>query len=68
MNPIFIYLFFNTVGGQWLNGFVGIFTNGFLSWFNSPQFLMGLVTSITILAIEWYLCYFLYRKRIFFKI
>jgi predicted acyltransferase len=68
MNPIFIYLFFNTVGGQWLNGFVGIFTKGFLSWFNSPQFLMNIVTSLFILAIEWYLCYFLYRKRIFFKI
>lgn len=68
MNPIFIYLFFNTVGGQWLNGFVGIFTKGFLSWFSASEFLMGLVTSITILALEWYLCYFLYRKRIFFKI
>lgn len=68
MNPIFIYLFFNTVGGQWLNGFVGIFTKGFLSWFNASEFLMALVTSLTILAIEWYLCYFLYRKRIFFKI
>lgn len=68
MNPIFIYLFSNTVGGQWFNGFIGIFTKGFLSWFNAPEFLMALVTSLTVLALEWLLCYYLYRKRIFFKI
>ncbi|SHF59375.1 Predicted acyltransferase [Mariniphaga anaerophila] len=68
MNPIFIYLFSNTVGGQWFNGFVGIFINGFLGWFNAPGFLMALVTSLTVLALEWLLCYYLYRKRIFFKI
>lgn len=68
MNPIFIYLFSNTVGGQWFNGFVGIFTKGFLNWFHAPEFLMALVTSLTVLALEWLLCYYLYRKRIFFKI
>jgi len=68
MNPIFIYLFFNTVGGQWLNGFVAIFTKGFLAWFNTPEFVMALVNSLTVLALEWFLCYYLYLKRIFFKI
>jgi len=68
MNPIFIYLFFNTVGGQWLNGFVAIFTKGFLAWFNTPEFVMALVNSLTVLALEWLLCYYLYLKRIFFKI
>jgi predicted acyltransferase len=68
MNPIFIYLFSNTVGTQWFNGFVGIFTKGFLNWFNASEFLMALVTSLTVLTLEWFLCYYLYRKRIFFKI
>lgn len=68
MNPIFIYLFSNTVGGQWFNGFVGIFTKGFLGWLNAPEFVMALATSLTVLALEWLLCYYLYRKRIFFKI
>jgi predicted acyltransferase len=68
MNPIFIYMFSNTVGGQWFNGFVAIFTKGFLTWFNQPEFLMALVTSLTVLSLEWLLCYYLYRKRIFFKI
>ncbi|WP_346858909.1 DUF5009 domain-containing protein [uncultured Draconibacterium sp.] len=67
-NSIFIYLFFNTLGSQWFNGFVGIFTHGFLAWFNTPQFLVELFTSISILGLEWLLCYYLYRKKIFFRI
>lgn len=67
-NPIFIYLFFNTVGAQWFNRFVAIFTHGFLNWFNTPEFVVKLFTSLCILALEWYLCYFLYRKKLFFKI
>jgi predicted acyltransferase len=67
-NSIFIYMFSNTVGGQWFNGFVSIFTSGFLNWFGTPVFFISLITSLTILFLEWYLCYYLYKKRIFFKI
>jgi len=67
-NSIFIYLFFNTVGYQWFNGFVAIFTNGILSWLQAPHFLIELITSLSILALEWYLLYYLYRKQIFFRI
>ena len=67
-NSIFIYMFCNTIGTQWLNGFVGIFTHGILDWINAPEFVVRLITALSVLAFEWYLCYFLYRKRIFFKI
>lgn len=67
-NSIFIYLFFNTVGSQWFNSFVAIFTHGILGWFNTPEFVVKLLSSLTILALEWYLCYFLFLKKIFFKI
>ena len=67
-NAIFIYIYFNTVGEQWFNNFVGIFTNGILSWFNASQFIMNLVASLTILGLEWLLCYYLYKKKIFFRI
>jgi predicted acyltransferase len=67
-NAIFIYLFFNTVGGQWFNGFVSIFTNGILGWFGASIFTMSLITSLTILTLEWFLCYYLYKKQIFFRI
>jgi predicted acyltransferase len=68
INPIFIYLFSETVGSQWFNGFTAIFTKGVLGWLNTPEFLMNLITSLTILLLEWLLCLYLFRKRIFFKI
>lgn len=67
-NAIFIYIFFNTIGEQWLNDFVAIFTNGILSWLGASVFVMSLLTSLTILTLEWLLCYYLYKKRIFFRI
>ena len=68
MNPIFIYIFTQTVGHQWVNETTAIFTHGFLNWFNASSFLKQFVNAITVLTLEWYLCYFLYKKRIFFKI
>jgi len=67
-NSIFIYMFSNTVGGQWFNNFVGIFTFGILEWFNTSEFLMKLVTSLTVLSLEWLLCYYLFKRKIFFRI
>lgn len=68
MNPIFIYLFSNTVGGQWFNGFVGIFSNGFLTWIGISLLVAKVFTSLIILTLEWLLCYWLYKREIFFKI
>lgn len=68
MNSIFIYVFMGTVGGQWLNDFVAIFTKGVLSWFGATEFFMNLITSLTILTLEWLLCYYLFIKKIFFRI
>lgn len=67
-NAIFIYMFFNTIGEQWLNDFVSIFTGGILGWFGFSTFVTNLFSSITILTLEWFLCYYLYKKRILFRI
>ncbi|MEZ4700064.1 MAG: DUF5009 domain-containing protein [Rhodothermales bacterium] len=67
-NSIFIYLFFETVGHQWFNGFVGIFTLGIAGWLHLPETAGAVVTAFTVLALEWGLCYLLYRRRWFFKI
>ena len=67
-NAIFIYMFFNTVGEQWFNDFVSIFTGGVLVWFGASVFVTNLFTSLTILTLEWFLCYYLYKKQIFFRI
>lgn len=68
MNPIFIYIFTQTVGHQWINETVSIFTHGILDWFNATPFVKQLANSLAVLTLEWFLCYFLYKKRIFFKI
>lgn len=56
MNAIFIYLFFETVGVQWLNPTVHIFI---------PN---DLLSAIVTLVLEWCLCYWLYQRKIFFKL
>ena len=68
MNPIFIYLFMETAGHQWLRGFSGSFvTDGFLRLGTSELFAFFL-NSLVVLALAWGLCYWLYRKKIFIKI
>lgn len=68
MNPIFIYLFAEVLGNRWLYGFVKIFNYGFLEPLGLPENLLALINALLTLAIMWYLCYFLYKKKIFFKI
>ncbi|MGX5819691.1 acyltransferase family protein [Chitinophaga lutea] len=68
MNSIFIYLFFETVGHQWLNGAVAIFTNGVSGWLGTPEAWQLLLAALAALVVEWGLCYWLYRKKIFFRL
>ncbi|MCU0357223.1 MAG: DUF5009 domain-containing protein [Cyclobacteriaceae bacterium] len=68
MNSIFIYLFFEIVGHRWFNDYVGAITNGLMSMAHVPHGLMLILTSLCIFALEWGLCYFLYTRRIFFKL
>jgi len=62
-NAIFIYLFFETVGAQWLNHVVAIFVNGLL-----PDKIQALASAVVTLFLEWCLCYWLYNKKIFIKL
>jgi len=68
MNSIFIYLFFEIVGHRWFNGYVGAITNGLMKLVNMPTMPMLIITSFCIFGLEWGICYFLYRKKIFFKL
>jgi predicted acyltransferase len=68
MNPIFIYIFSRTVGKVWLNGTVALFTKGLMSQFSVSEGITNLTTYLTIIGLEWYLCYWLYKKRIFIKL
>lgn len=69
MNAIFIYLFFETVGMQWLNSVVNIFTGEMLHLFlHVPAGIAALVSAFVTLLVEWSLCYWLYKRSIFFKL
>ena len=68
MNSIFIYLFFIFIGDHWLNGYMDILISGLLNLANVPVEIGFTLSCLVVFAIEWYLCYFLYRKKIFFKI
>lgn len=68
MNSIFIYMFSGTIGGQWLNGYMMIYTDGLLSPIGVSSGIIKLINALSVLGIEWYLCYWLYKQKIFFRI
>ncbi|MEO8764020.1 MAG: DUF5009 domain-containing protein [Ginsengibacter sp.] len=68
MNSIFIYVFFEIVGDRWFNGYISALSNGVTGWFHLSEVPTYIIASICIFTLEWLLCYFLYRKKIFFKL
>jgi predicted acyltransferase len=68
MNAIFIYLFFETVGVQWVNPTTGIFIKRFAAMLGIPETVRDILSAITVLALEWGLCYWLWKRKIFFKL
>lgn len=68
MNSIFIYLFFEIVGARWFNEYVGSFSNGLMNFVNIQGTAAHIITSLIIFTLEWLLCFWLYRKNIFFKL
>lgn len=67
-NSLFIYLFFEIVGSRWFNGYINAIASGVLSWVHTPETLSGILSSLAIFTLEWNMCNFLYKKKIFFKI
>jgi len=68
LNSIFIYMFFETVGYHWFDGFVAIFVKGFTGLAGAPEKIQALLSALVTLFLECYLCYWLYKKKIFFKL
>lgn len=68
MNSIFIYLFFEIVGDRWFTAYIRAVSDGVLSWVNAGELLKMIISSACIFGLEWGMCYFLYTKKIFFKV
>lgn len=66
MNCIFIYLLFSVGGAELLNRIFVPFTSLLFSW--TGELTTAIVTSLCTWAALWYLCYWLYKNRIFIKI
>ncbi|GAA4312180.1 DUF5009 domain-containing protein [Compostibacter hankyongensis] len=68
MNSIFIYLFFEIVVSRWLREYVEVIVNGILTWTGIGQGVIAVMAALALFALQWFLCFWLYRKKIFFKL
>jgi predicted acyltransferase len=68
MNSIFIYVFFEIVGNRWFNGYISAISNGAVGWLIHSEMGKFIIAAICIFTLEWLLCYFLYKRKIFFKL
>ena len=66
MNSIFIYLFFSLGTSELINKIFTPFTKALFSW--TGELIVPVITSLLVWAALWYICYRLYKKKIFFKI
>lgn len=68
MNSIFIYLFFDIVGRYWFNGYVIMLLTPIQPLLGIPHNWFLVVAALATFSVEWGICYFLYRNKIFFKL
>jgi predicted acyltransferase len=68
MNSIFIYLFFEIVGDRWFTEYVFIITNSLFGYIHMNPTIAQLLGCFTVFGLEAGILYFLYRKKIFFKL
>ncbi len=66
MNSIFIYLFFSVGGAGLLNRIAAPFSSLLFSWAGEQT--VNIITSLGVWAAMWYLCYWLYKNKMFIKI
>jgi predicted acyltransferase len=67
INSLFIYLFIEIVSDG-INGYVNKIAAGFLTPAHLPELLIGIIASVLTFLLEWYLCWYMYRKKVFIKI
>jgi predicted acyltransferase len=67
-NSIFIYLFFEIVVSRWLFEYVNTIVKGVLLPTGLPLAAVLILASVTLFLVQWYLCLWLYRRKIFFKL
>lgn len=66
MNCMFIYVFFESGGAGWLYKVFTPFPVSLLSW--GGEIFVGIIISLMVWFAEWYMCYWLYKNKLFVKI
>jgi predicted acyltransferase len=66
MNSIFIYLFFSIGGAGLISRIAAPFSMLLFSW--CGELTVEIITSLGVWAVMWYLCYWLYKNKLFIKI
>ena len=66
MNSIFIYMFFEIGGASLISRFIAPFSRLLFSWYG--ELTVGIITGLAVWAALWYLCYWLYKNKLFIKI
>jgi predicted acyltransferase len=66
MNSIFIYLFFHIGGANFISKVVISFSKLLFSW--GGEMMVNVMTSLGVWAAMWYMCYWLYKNKMFIKI
>ena len=66
MNPLFIYLFAHTGGNDWLEAISKPFVIAIFGAFNQLTIQMAL--TLTVWAMMWGICYFLYKRKVFIRL
>ena len=66
MNSIFIYLFFSVGGAEVIRRFFTPFATSFFSW--GGEITAAIIASLLTWAAQWYICYWLFKNKLFIKI
>ena len=66
INSIFIYLFYNVGGAGLISRIITPFSKLLFSW--GGELTVGIITSLGVWAALWYVCYWLYKNKMFIKI
>ena len=66
LNPLFIYLFAHVGGGEFIETIVHPFTMALFGW--AGDAMAHVLTALVVLFLLWYICYWLYKRKIFIRI
>ncbi|UCS95443.1 DUF5009 domain-containing protein [Echinicola marina] len=66
LNPLFIYLFAHVGGADLIREILLPFSNSLFAWMGELG--AAVVLSLLVLFAMWYICFWLYKKKIFFRI